>query len=445
MRSPSHELLGDTDPREHGPGWRYVMVPLSARGAKLRSLVGPDSRIARAHQEDAYTVNPDRVGIREPWEATRDGGISHKPVLIDANHPPEHAGLIVAMPPEHLYLTLTSEGPITGHDLMAEEGRMGRPVYLNSTFGEGVTITGVVVPQQQDGAGPVSAWDAEWLSDLAAERGLPVIETVGADNDGLQQVRSGPDGWHLEVPDGQTREGGRFPLRADGDFRSIETEYAEGLLMYPQQVGKAMEDLSTAGVGDEELRALAAGYEQAVNRNEAPQVSMAADEAVLLSVRDDTVSEDRYGRYEQETVVRAGGAFTWRIHDQRYGEIVEATHPELTHRLVEAAKQHHPDLAPQLDALYEQARIPNAVRWAHEQRMGGRIPDGVRQVADRWAGGPIDWQVVQHQAERATAQDWARVAGSVAASGSPVTLITNEGVSQYQPSRSLPERGGRAD
>jgi hypothetical protein len=52
--------------------------------------------------------------------------------------------------------------------------------------------------------------------------------------------------------------------------------------------------------------------------------------------------------------------------------------------------------------------------------------------------------VVQHQAERATAQDWARVAESAAASGTPLTLVTNEGVRHYQPAKSQPERGGSA-
>ena len=444
MPSASQELLGDTDPREHGPGWRYVVVPLSARGTKLRELVGPDTRIAGAVPPDPFVVNPDRVGVSEPWSADRDRHMSHKPVLIDENHPPEHGGLIVAMPPEHLHLSRTSEGLIDGDQLLAGEHRLGSPVPLNTTFGAGVEIAGVVVPQRADGAGPVSAWDAEWLADFAAERGLPVIETAAAER-ADQQVQLGPDGWQAEVPAGIYAEGGVYPLSADGEFRSVETQYDVGLLMYPQHLGKALEDLSTAGVADDELRALADGYEQAVDRNEAPRVSMGAEGAVRLSVRDDTVSEYKYGRYEQETVVTAEGAFARRVQGERYGEIVEATHPELTDRVVQAAKEHHPELAPQLDALHEQARMPNAVRWAHEQRMGGRISDGVRQEADRWAGQPIDWQIVQHQAERSTAQDWARVAESAAESGKPVTLITSEGVRQHQPAKAQPDRGGRAE
>ena len=442
MRSPSHELLGDTDPREHGPGWRYVAVPLSARGTKLRSLVGPETRIARAVPPDAFVVNPDRVGVEEPWSADRDRHMSHKPMLIDEDHPPRHGGLIIAMPPERIHLSWTQDGPITGDQMLAEEHRHGSAVPLNTTFGPGVEIVGVVVPQRTDAPGPVSAWDAEWLTEFAAARELPVIETPVADHGG-QQVRLGADGWQVESPEQQSAEGDVYPLSADGDFRSTGTEYDLGLLMDPQQVGKALEDLSTAGVADGELRAIAAGYERAVDRNEIPRVSLGdAGEAVQLSVRDDTVSDYRYGRYEQETVVTAGGAFTRRVHDERFGEIVEATHPELTARVVENAKEHHPELATQLDALYDQARTPNAIRWAHEQRMGGRISDGVRQQADRWAGRPIDWQVVQHQAERATAQDWARVAESVAASGTPLTLVTNEGVRHYQPAKSQPERGG---
>jgi hypothetical protein len=444
MPSASHELLGDTDPREHGSGWRYVVVPLSARGTKLSELVGPDTRIAGAVPPDPFVVNPDRVGVSEPWSADRDRQMSHKPVLIDENHPPEHGGLIVAMPPAHIHLSGTSEGLITGDQLLAGERRLGSPVPLNTTFGAGVEIAGVVVPQRADGAGPVSAWDAEWLTEFAAARELPVIETAAAESAG-QEVRLGSEGWQAEIPAGIYEEGGVYPLSADGDFRSVETEYDLGLLMYPQDVGKALEDLSTAGVADDELRALAAGYEQAVDRIEAPQVAMGADQAVQLSVRDGAVPDYRYGRYEQETRVTAEGAFTRRVHDERYGEIVEATHPELTERLVQAAKEHHPDRAPQLDALYEQARMPNAIRWAHEQRMGGRISDGVRQQADRWAGQPIDWQIVQHQAERATAQGWARVAESGAESGNPVTLITSETVRQYQPAKTQPDRGGRAE
>ncbi|MGW6196017.1 hypothetical protein ACWF0M_07685 [Kribbella sp. NPDC055110] len=444
MPSASHELLGDTDPREHGPGWRYVVVPLTARGTKLGALVGSDTRIAQAVPPDPFVVNPDRVGVREPWDADRDRHLSHKPVLIDESHPPVHGGLIIAMPPERIHLSWTSEGPVTGDQLLAEGHRTGSPVPLNTTFGAGVQIAGVVVPQRADGAGPVSAWDAEWLTEFAAARELPVIETAAAEPSG-QQARLGPDGWQAEIPAGISAEGGVYPLSADGDFRSVETEYDLGLLMYPQHLGKALEDLSTAGVADDELRALAAGYERTIDRNEAPRVSMDADQAVQLSVRDDTVPEYGYGRYEQETVVSAEGAFTRRVHDERYGEIAEATHPELTRRVVEGAKEHRPELAPQLDALYEQARTPNAIRWAHEQRMGGRISDGVRQEADAWAGQPIDWQVVQHQAERATAQDWARVAESAAASGQSVTLITSEDIRQYQPAKTQPERGGRAE
>ncbi len=444
MPSASHELLGDTDPREHGPGWRYVVVPLSARGTKLRQLVGPDTRIAGAVPPDPFVVDPDRVGVSEPWSADRDRHMSHKPVLIDENHPPEHAGLVIAMPPEHIHLSRTSEGPITGDQLLAGEHRLGSPVPLNTTFGAGVEIAGVVVPQRADGVGPVSAWDAEWLQDFAAARELPVIETAAAER-ADQQLHSGPDGWQAEVPPGIYAEGGVYPLSADGEFRSVEAEYDLGLLMYPQHVGKALEDLSTAGVADEELRAVAAGYEQAVDRIEAPRVSMGADEAVQLSVRDGAVPEYKYGRYEQETVVTAEGAFTRRVQGERYGEIAEATHPELTDRVVQGAKEHHPELAPQLDALHEQARMPNAIRWAHEQRMGGRISDGVRQEADRWAGQPIDWQIVQHQAERATAQDWARVAESAAESGTPSTLITSEGVRHFQPAKTQSDRGGRAE
>jgi hypothetical protein len=112
---------------------------------------------------------------------------------------------------------------------------------------------------------------------------------------------------------------------------------------------------------------------------------------------------------------------------------------------VQEAKAHHQNLAPQLDALYEQARTPNAIRWAHDQRIGGRIPEGVMQVAEQWAGQPIDWQIAQHQAERATAQDFARTMQSVADSGVPVTLMTSHGTYHVPAGKPSEERGGRAD
>lgn len=437
----SSGLLGVTDPREHGPGWRYVMVPLSTRGAMLRELLGSDSRVARSIAEDVFVRDPDRVGVDRGYDPDEDRNMSHKPHLIDADHPPEHAGLLVWIPPQHLHLTPGSRpdgtyGPITGDHLMAEEHRKGAPVYVNSTFGPGVEIIGVVIPQTQtaDGtSGPISAWDAEWLQQLSTERELPIIQTPARERE-AQRVELGPDGWRVVAPVNRQGEGGTYPLTGDGAFRSVETDYATGLLMYPRQLGQALEDMKTAGVSDEELRAIAADYELLIDRNEKPRLTLKPSdtnpdhyEVVGVSIRDQDWAEDSYGRYEQCTVITAEGAHTGRVHSDRWEDVVEALHPQQTAELIQEAKQHYPDLAEQIDDLYQQVRTPNAEQWAHEQRIGERIPDGVMQEAANWTGRPIDWQAAQARASHATAISWAQTLATINA-GIPAEQPANAGI-----------------
>jgi hypothetical protein len=187
------------------------------------------------------------------------------------------------------------------------------------------------------------------------------------------------------------------------------------LLLYPGQLGQALEDMKTAGVPDEELRAIAAAYEAYVDRNEKPRVALRPSatnpdsyDVIGVSIKDQNWADRSYGRYEQVNVVTAEGAYTGRVQSDRWENVVEAIDPRQTAELIEQAKRHYPHLAGQIDALYHQVRATNAEQWAHEQRIGGQIPAGVIQIADQWAGRPIDWHAAQARAARATAEGWAR-------------------------------------
>jgi MFS family permease len=441
-------VLGVTDPREHGRGWRYAMVPLSTRGVSLRRLLGHESRVVRATPEDLFVLDPDRVSERHGSDPDENRNMDHKPVLIDERHPPEHAGLIVAMPAEHLYLASSWNAQTgqttsdTGDSLMAEERRMGAPVYLNSTFGPGVEIVGVIIPQVRAADGsmaPISAWDAEWLQRFAAERGLPVVEGPAREREG-QTVELGSDGWRVQAPVNQFGEGGVYPLTGDAAFRSSETGYRTGLLMHPGQLGKALEDLKTAGVRDEELRTIADDFESYMDRNERPRVTLrpsdadpALYEVVALTFRPQDWADHSYGRYEQQATITAEGAYNGRVQSDRWEDVVEAIHPEETSELIAAAKREYPDLADQIDALYQKVRTVNALAWAHEQRIGGQIPEGVIQVADQYAGEPIDWRTAQAAASRATVIGLAHALQPVHDAGIPITFVTDNDVFTVPP------------
>lgn len=438
--------VGDTDPREHGPGWRYVMVPVSPLGTGVRQVASPGSRLVDATPEDPFILEPDQVSEKRGWEAGRDSQLSHKPVLIDALHPPTHAGLLISLPESNVYYTkvtrLNADGssgpatPITADDLLAEDRRMGAPVYLNSTFGPGARIWGVVDPQVTgaDGSvGPLSTWGSEWARDFATDRSLQLVTVSGIATSRVQVAHT-PTGWQATIAPNQFDEGGVYPLTGDDAFRSRETEYATGLLMHPSELAMTLESLKTAGVADGELRDITAHYEQVVADNEKIQIETrpnAVDpqrvDVVRVSVRDENWNGSSYGRYEQQNDITPDYARTSRVQNDRWNVNAEAMWPERTFEVIQQAKAEHPHLAGQLDALYEAVRYPNAVEWAHERRTLGQINEATRQYADRWAGRPIDWAAEQQRATANWTNDLVEsVIRPIVEAGVQVTVLGSE-------------------
>lgn len=336
-------VLGDTDPNQHEPGWRYAVIELKPEELALVEILGPDSPALTGASYDELAVEPDLVAKVDP---------PHRDIsIVDAEHPPPRPALIVRLPPwKHYHPEMDSGDSIQRQ--LEQQDRKGRPLSVHAYPGSGVRVMGYLHVREPAG-GPRFGLAARVTAPLAQERGLPTVTVDVSAEPEPMTLGSDSNGWYLDVPVGNPSNPDadlippdRYRLSASGGFRSENPRYNRGLLISPAQLRYALIRIHDAGLTDEDLRDIAGEYRSTLEALRTPRLTFGPQgELVEVTVNLD----DGDGMAEVQTVLTRKGTF------QRGVRYEHAADPEQAARLVELAMETHADAAEAIEALSQAA------------------------------------------------------------------------------------------